>query len=136
MTRFLDYETGRDPSAPKRSRKPYPVTAPDLFAAEVIATPTSAILGMVRGEGSIESQAACLKVLPKLTAIQCAILSALAHDGPQTARELENRKEFHGLAPSSARKRISELRQSGQIEQAGRRDGMAIWILTPTQVTR
>ena len=134
MTHFLDYETGRDPSSPKRSRKPYPVPAPDLFAAEVIATPTSAIRTMVRPEGSIESQAAACRVLGKVSQLQGQILEALAGNGLND-RELEELPIFKTCGPSTVRKRRGELFQTGRVVQAGRRDGMAIWILTPTQVT-
>ena len=134
MTHY-DYETGRDPSSPKRSRKPYPVTAPDLFAAPVLAISTNAILGMVRGEGSIESQAAACRVLGKVSRLQGQILEALAGNGLND-RELEELPIFKTCGPSTVRKRRVELWQAGRLAKAGRRDGMAIWILTPTQVTR
>ena len=135
MTHFLDYETGRDPSAPKRSRRPYPVTAPDLFAAPAIAISTNAIRGMVRGDGSIESQVAACRVLGKVTQLQGQILEALAGNGLND-RELEELPIFKTCGPSTVRKRRVELWQAGRLAKAGRRDGMAIWILTPTQVTR
>ena len=97
------------------------------FVAPVLATPTRELQGMVRGEGPIESQAASCKVLPHLTTIQAQILEILASDGPHNATELERRAEFRALAPSTCRKRISELKAMGKTEQVGRRDGMAVW---------
>ncbi len=97
------------------------------FDRSVLATPTRDLMGMVRGNSPIESQRAAVDVRPKLTAIQTQIVGLLTVYGPMTARELETHGAFDGLGPSTVRKRISELKQMGQVVQVGRKDKMALW---------
>lgn len=107
----------------------------DLFAdpveAAVAATPTRTLRGMVRGDDSVESQYAAVRQLPTRAQVSARLLAILDSEGPQTARELETRDEFGGFAPSSIRKRVSELYHAGELVKAGRRDGMAIWAVAP-----
>ncbi len=97
------------------------------FVAPVLATPTADLRGMVRGEGSIESQRAATDVRPSCAAIRARILKILETEGPQTAGELERRAEFAHCGVCTVRKRVTESKQAGQIVQVGRRDGMAVW---------
>lgn len=97
------------------------------FTAQVVETPTRLLHGLVRGSDPMESQSAALRQLEGRTAIQRAILHILAECGPLNASDLERRIEFRHLAPSSCRKRISELKQAGEIVQVGRKDGMGLW---------
>lgn len=106
------------------------IDEPDLFAAPVLATPTRAIRGMVRGDASIESQRAAVDVLPKRTQLQEAILHVLATEGAMTRREIEAR--FHTSGVSTIQVRVSELKAQGRIVQVGRREKMAVWDIAPT----
>lgn len=99
----------------------------DAFDRETFATPTRTLRGMTRGHDAIESQRAAADVLPKLTEIQRKIMDILASAGPLNATDLERRVEFRNLAPSTCRKRISELKQLGKLVQVGRKDRMALW---------
>ncbi len=102
----------------------------DLFTAPVLATPTSAIRGMVRSDATIESQRAAVDVLPKRTELQNAILEVLATKGPMTRRELERHFKVSGV--STVQARVSELKTQQRIVQVGRRDKMAVWDLPAT----
>lgn len=97
------------------------------FLAPVLATPTREIRGMVRGNDPIESQAAAVKVLPRLSALERRLLHILATEGRYNARDLENRVEFKKLAPSTVRCRLSRLKKLGKIVQVGRKDDMGEW---------
>lgn len=102
------------------------------FAKPVLATPTRLIRGMVERSDSFESQAAAVRVLPKLTEIQRNILHILATEpAGLTAKELEGRIEFRSYSPNSVRKRCSELSQAKKIVQNGRREGCAVWVVAP-----
>ena len=97
------------------------------FVAPVLATPTSEIRGMVRAQGSIESQRAAVDALQGCEFIRWRIMQILITEGPQNARELENRNEFRHFGVCTVRKRITELKQAGQVVKVGRRDKMAVW---------
>lgn len=101
------------------------------FVAPVLATPTRAIRGMVREEGSIETQRAAVDVLKKRAWIQARILTIIATEGPKTDGELEDRAEFKFLGKTTVRKRRSELYHANPplLVKVGRRDGMAVWDL-------
>lgn len=131
MSRNLDHETGVSQSA-SRSRRPVaPAGAPDLFAAAVLAVPTREILGMVRGGDPLESQAAAIKASMSRHDICERILGILAHDGPLTARDLEQRPEFAGVGRSTVSARCSDLKIDGRAVIVGRRDGSALLDLAP-----
>ena len=88
------------------------------------------IRGMVRRNSPRSSVAAAHKVAGKLSDLQYAVIGALSKHGPMTAGEIERLAYFVNLAPSTARKRVSELRQLGRIADTGaRRDGMIVWRL-------
>jgi hypothetical protein len=132
MTVWRDYERGLAlPTTGRKPPLPRPQESDDLFAAPVLATLTREIRGMVRGDSPIESQRAAVDVRHKAAWIKPAILSALATQGPLNAAELEGRAEFDGLAPSTVRKRLSELYQAKAVAKAGRRDKMALWDVAP-----
>jgi len=100
------------------------------FVDPVLATPTRLLRGLVRGSDPVESQAAAVRVLPKLTEIQRRILHLLATTpGGFTAKEMEGMNDFREYAANSVRKRTSELHQAGKIVQRGRREGCAVWIV-------
>ena len=97
------------------------------FAAPVLATPTRAIRGMVRGTDAIESQRGAVRQVSTRTMLQRRILEILAIEGDQNVKQLEARAEFRDLGVCTVRKRVSELFHSEMIERAGREDGCAVW---------
>lgn len=101
------------------------------FVAPVLATPTAEIRGMVRGEGSIETQRAAVDALKGCEWIRWRIMQILTSEGPQNARQLETRNEFRRFGVCTVRKRITELKQAGQVVQVGRLDKMALWGVAP-----
>lgn len=100
---------------------------PNLFS-QVVSVPTEAIAGMVRGDSPLTSQAAAVRVLPKLSALQAEVLAVA--DG-RTDREIERLPRFAAYAPSTVRKRRSELLQQGRIRADGDRDGLTVWRVVP-----
>lgn len=98
---------------------------PNLFA-EATSVPTAAIAGMVRGDSPITSQAAAVAILPKLSQLQADVLAVA--DG-RTDREIERMDVFARYAPSTVRKRRSELLQQGRLRAAGDRDGLTVWLV-------
>ena len=95
------------------------------FAQPVLDTPTRKIRGMVRGNASIESQAAAVRVLPARLTIQARLLEIIETEGPQTCKDLEARADLH-YGRSTVSARLVELKQAGSLVQVGRRDGCAI----------
>ena len=133
---YLDPGEQQRARSVKRHPVRQPILVPDLFEQRVLDTPTSEIAGMVRGADPMESQHASGRVHPQLTKIQERIADILARDGPHNAAELESRVEFSNCAPSTCRKRITELKVAGRIVQVGRRDGMAVWAIAPGATRR
>ena len=99
---------------------------PNLFS-EVLSVPTRDIAGMVRGDSPVTSQAAAVRVLPKLSTLQAAVLAVA--DG-RTDRALEQLPQFAQYAASTVRKRRTELLQKGLIEPDGELDGLTVWMRT------
>ena len=101
------------------------------FVAPVLETPTREIRGMVREDGSIETQAAAVRQLSSRTALQDRILEIIATEGPQNVKQLEERNEFRSLGVCTVRKRVSELKQAERLVAVGREDGCAVWEILP-----
>lgn len=121
-------EDGKEPTHPQGVRRNLSNLGqswehPNLFS-QVLDVPTSAIAGMVRGDSPVTSQAAAVRVLEKLSALQHQVLMAV--DG-LTDRELERLPQFSEYAPSTIRKRRSELWQLGRLREDGTRDGLTVW---------
>lgn len=69
------------------------------------------------------SRAAGLAVAPHLSALQARVLDAYTEHGPMTDRECETLDRFaSSVAPSTVRKRITELLRKGELEPVGVRD--------------
>lgn len=100
--------------------------------AEVVTVPASAIRGMVRGDSSTTSQAAAVRILPKMSILEARLLDLITYR-PSTAGELERLDEFKGhYAMNTVRTRISALKRKGLIMDSGDdRDGMAVWKVQP-----
>lgn len=87
----------------------------------------AATRGMVRNSNPETSVKAAVKVIAKQSKLHEAILSVLKSEGPLNDRELENRPEFWTYAPSTVRKRRTELYQAGLVESCGEKDGLTVW---------
>jgi len=74
------------------------------------------------------ARAAAKRIAKHLNALQSAVLDMLAKVGPMTDRELESLPRFADYAPSTIRKRRSELYlDHKKIMPAGERDGLTVW---------
>jgi len=97
----------------------------------------SEIRGMVRARTSGTSVTAARAVRGVRSALQVKVLAILGRGGPMTAEELENHEEMVALnlAPSTVRKRISELFQAGELVEAGERPNrrgsamLTVWVV-------
>lgn len=70
---------------------------------------------MVRRGDHATSRAAALAVEPRLSELQADIMRALEHHGALTDEELERLPEFSRLAPSTVRKRRTDLLKMGRV---------------------
>jgi hypothetical protein len=84
--------------------------------------------GMARSGDHDTSVDAAVKVAKVRSDLQRCVLLAFELWGPMTARQAERLPQFAHLAPSTVRKRISELYKAGElVEEGTRRDGMKVW---------
>lgn len=105
------------------------------FIAPVLETPTREIRDMVRPTDPIESQRAAVDVLKRdCEWIRTRLREIAATEGPQTAREFEEREEFAraGFAKNTIRRRVTDckeaaLRGEPGLVEVGRKDKMALW---------
>ena len=70
---------------------------------------------MVRRGDYPTSRAAALGIEPRLSELQASIMAALAHHGAMTDEQIERLPEFRAHAPSTVRKRRTELLHMGRI---------------------
>lgn len=96
----------------------------DLFG--VPAAKQDPLRGMVRRTDAEEPRIAAAKHVDSRSALQQQIFDLLKAN-PMTDLELENHPSFSKYGYSTVRKRRSELFKAGQLERAGRRDGLAVW---------
>jgi hypothetical protein len=100
---------------------PWPEGAEDTGAR-------SAHSGLVRIPDHSTSIAAAEKIAPVRSDLQALVLEVFKCHGPMTAGEAEKRPIFDFCAPSTVRKRISELYKAGELVETGiRRNGMKEW---------
>ena len=66
-------------------------------------------------------------IRPKRNALQFAVLAAILRAGTITDGELERLPEFAKYAPSTIRKRRSELYQLGDVVKRGTDGRMTLW---------
>lgn len=85
---------------------------------------------MTRARDRQTSKDAAERVRPHLSQLQTAVLNALMAHGAAglTDKELERLPLFQDLAPSTVRKRRSELLQLGRVREAGVRDRLTVWV--------
>ena len=86
-----------------------PVLTPLKFAQD------GPLKSMVRAHDHATSRAAALAVEPRLSELQASIMAALRHHGPLTDGELEALPEFRAYAPSTVRKRRTDLVAMGEV---------------------
>jgi hypothetical protein len=88
----------------------------------------SAHSGLVRIPDHSTSIAAAEKIAPVRSKLQEWVLAAFNRLGPMTAGECEQLTCFDDCAPSTVRKRISELYKAGELVETGiKRNGMKEW---------
>jgi len=104
--------------------------APHLTDLPLFQTPVVA-KRMARARDRQTAKDAAGRVLPHLSPLQQAVLQALTAAGADglTDRELERLAGFQHLAPSTVRKRRSELFQLGKVREAGVRDRLTVWVV-------
>lgn len=95
-----------------------------LFAQPVVPP-------MVRRRDPETSRVAAAKVARKLSPLHAEVLDQVKRAGVRglTGRELEQLPMFASCAPSTIRKRASELHHLGELRDSGRRDGMTVYVL-------
>lgn len=83
-----------------------------------------------RAGDPLTSREAAARIAPKLSTLQQLVLTAVAGAGKRgaTGRELEQLPAFAACAPSTVRKRLSELAHQGRLTDAGRRDGLTVYV--------
>lgn len=88
---------------------------------------------MVRRRDRKTCRVAADRVRPVLSPLRLAVLDAItaAGDAGLTDKELERLPQFAALGFSTARKRRSELYQLGYLREAGVRDRLTVWTITP-----
>jgi hypothetical protein len=76
------------------------------------------------------SHEAAARITTKLSRLQARVLVAVAAFGEHgaTAREVETLDAFADCGPSTVRKRLSELATAEQLQTAGKRDGMTVYV--------
>ena len=83
---------------------------------------------MVRTNGHATSVDSALKIAKVRSGLQERVLEAFYQLGPMTDGEVEKLERFASCAPSTIRKRRSELYQAGVlIKTEDRRNGMIVW---------
>lgn len=94
--------------------------------------PLFAAVPMTRRPDHDTSTGAADRVRRTATTLHRQVLEAIAGAGADglTDRELETLPAFRHLAPSTARKRRSELFHAGLLEKAGVRDRLTVWTVT------
>ena len=96
-----------DDRKPRRKSKPVDPNALDIFAP------------MHRSSDSAASRMAADRVRPRMNDLRRKVLDVLKKHQPITALEMEELPEFEGFAPTTVRKRCSELVQMGAVEEQG-----------------
>jgi len=100
------------------------MTQPDLFTygANLARSEAQRVTrSMYRPSNPRTSKLAAQSVTPHLSKLHSLVLEAFKSAGELTDEELENRPEFRGLAPSTCRKRRSELVAMDKLEPCGER---------------
>lgn len=98
--------------------------------AGILRGVTSRMAGrMTRATDPDTSVEAAGRVRPLLSTLQAQVYHAIAAAGLDglTDRELERLPEFSNRAPSTVRKRRSELYQANLLEPNGVRDRLTVW---------
>jgi uncharacterized protein YcaQ len=97
--------------------------------------PLFAVPPMHRTTDPETSRAAAAAVTRRLSDLHGRVLAAVAAVGAVgvTGAELERQPGFADCAPSTVRKRLSELNKMGRLAAAGRRDGMTVYMLAAAQ---
>lgn len=93
----------------------------------VIAASSDDERRLARSSDPVTSHMAAEAIAASLTDLQKRVYGAYLARGPMTAKEAERMERFKHLAPSTVRKRTSELHEKGLIEAIGVRDRCSIY---------
>ncbi|MES1993161.1 MAG: hypothetical protein V4457_06045 [Pseudomonadota bacterium] len=77
------------------------------------------LCGMVHRRGLSTERQSAAAIVPHRNAIQAAVLERFKRFGPMTAEQCERLSDFIDYAPSTVRKRISELQIAGDLVADG-----------------
>lgn len=75
---------------------------------------------MYRSSDPETSKVAAESIVPQLRALQRAVYERYVAEGPMTAKQCERLDVFADRAPSTVRKRVSELWKKGVLRDTGR----------------
>ncbi len=97
---------------------------------------TPRLVATARSTDPETSREAAERITAKLSQLQYRVLVAVAEFGEHgaTAREVETLDAFADCGPSTVRKRLSELSKAGKLHDAGRRDGMTVYVALAREV--
>lgn len=84
---------------------------------DIFKTPD--LRGLVHRRGLLTERQSAEAILPHRNAIQAAVLERFNRLGPMTAEQCERLGDFLDYAPSTVRKRISELQLAGALVADG-----------------
>ena len=109
---------------------------PSLFGTRAghLAAGAAAVRGLVRPTDPPPAQAAAAAMVPQRLTLQQQVLAAVTASGPMHDEALEQLPAFAAYAPSTIRKRRSELAQHGVLVAVGERRNsrgrrMTLWDL-------
>lgn len=77
------------------------------------------LCGLVHRRGLPTERQSAAAIVPHRNAIQQAVLESFQRFGPMTAEQCERLNDFASYAPSTVRKRISELQVAGDLVADG-----------------
>ena len=102
------------------------------LARQLALFPAQTAITMIHRGDPVTSRHAAVGLLPRLGSIHARVLDAFRRLGPMHDERLENSPEFAKYAPSTIRKRRSELYHAGRLVQRGvernsRGHRMVIW---------
>lgn len=102
---------------------------PTLYTKRPATSDELPLFAGARASDPQTSHLAADRVTEKLSSLQQQVLTAFALIGERggTGREVEGLPCFAECAPSTVRKRITELHRLGRLAEAGERDGLTVY---------
>lgn len=106
---------------------------PTLYTKRPASSDELPLFAGVRTSDPQTAHDAADAIAHKLSSLQQQVLTAFATFGDRgaTGREAEGLPCFSACAPSTIRKRITELHRLGRLTEAGERDGLTVYRYVP-----